>query len=65
MANKVSIDADECIGCETCVELCPDVFSFNSDTEKAEVRSDAAGDEDCAEEAAASCPASCITVEKE
>ena len=65
MANSVTIDADECIGCETCVELCPEVFSFDSDTEKAEVRADASGDEDCIEEAAASCPASCITIEKE
>ena len=30
MAKKVVIDTEECIGCETCVELCPDVFSFNA-----------------------------------
>ncbi len=40
MPNKVTIDTDECIGCQTCVELCPDVFSFDTETEKAEVRSE-------------------------
>ncbi len=30
---KVEIDADECVGCETCVELCPDIFAFNDDEE--------------------------------
>ena len=36
MAKKVVIDSDECIGCESCVELCAEVFSFNEDEEKAE-----------------------------
>ena len=65
MSNKVTIDTDECIGCQTCVELCPDVFSFDTETEKAEVRSEATGNEECIEDAADACPASCIIVEKE
>jgi ferredoxin len=28
MGKKVIIKTDECIGCETCVELCPEVFEF-------------------------------------
>ncbi|RUM47232.1 MAG: ferredoxin, partial [Desulfocapsa sp.] len=31
MAKQVEIDANECIGCETCVELCPDIFAFDED----------------------------------
>lgn len=27
---EVRIDQEECIVCETCVELCPDVFTFDS-----------------------------------
>ncbi len=65
MSMKVTIDTDECIGCQTCTELCPEAFSFDNDTEKAEVRPDMTGNEDCIEEAADACPVSCIHVEKE
>ena len=34
MPSKVTIDIDECIGCQTCVELCPEVFDFDLETEK-------------------------------
>jgi len=37
MAGEVIIDTEECIGCEACVELCPEVFAFDSDEEKASV----------------------------
>ena len=65
MAKKVSIDEDECIGCESCVEICPDVFSFNDDTDKAEVIDENMAEEDCVDEAVASCPAECIFVDEE
>lgn len=63
MATEVVIDQDECIGCEACVELCPSVFAFNDDEEKAYIIEGANGDEDCVDEAIASCPAECITKE--
>lgn len=63
MADQVIIDEDECIGCESCVELCPSVFTFNEDAEKAEVIEGADADEECVDEAIASCPAECITKE--
>ena len=65
MAKKVRIDEDECIGCESCVEICPDVFSFNDDTDKAEVIDENLAEEDCVDEAVASCPVECIFVEEE
>ncbi|MEJ2057922.1 MAG: ferredoxin, partial [Desulfofustis sp.] len=37
MAAQVVIDQEECIGCEACVELCPAVFQFDEDEEKASV----------------------------
>ena len=64
MSTKVTIDTDECIGCQTCVELCPEVFSFNNETDKAEILDEITGNEECIEEAAEACPASCIIVEK-
>ena len=63
MAKQVVIDTEECIGCETCVELCPEIFAFDEDTEKAVVIKPEGGDEDCIEEAVGSCPATCITYE--
>jgi len=63
MAKTVEINEDECVGCETCVELCPDIFGFNEDDEKAYVKLAEGGDEDCIEEAMGSCPAECISYE--
>ena len=63
MAKRVELDQDECLGCEACVEVCPDVFGFDEDTEKAYVIEGAESGGDCVEEAIASCPAECITWE--
>lgn len=63
MAKQVEIDAEECIGCETCVELCPDIFAFDEDTDKAVVIQAEGGDEDCIDETMASCPGECISYE--
>ncbi len=63
MAKQVVIDTDECIGCETCVELCPEVFAFDEDAEKAHVIKAEGGDEECIDEAVGSCPAGCISYE--
>jgi len=60
MGRKLVIDADECTGCETCVELCPEVFEFDEETETARVILPEGGPEDCIEEAIDSCPAECI-----
>ncbi len=63
MSKKVAIDQEECVGCETCVELCPEVFGFDDNEEKAYVIKEEGGDEACIDEAVGSCPASCITNE--
>ncbi|NOX25639.1 MAG: ferredoxin [Deltaproteobacteria bacterium] len=63
MSKQVILNQDECIGCQSCMEICPEVFGFNEEAEKAYVIDQDGGDADCAEEAAASCPAECITVE--
>ncbi|MDY0390690.1 ferredoxin [Desulfobulbus oligotrophicus] len=59
----VEIDREECLGCEACVEVCPEVFDFDASEGKAFVKDDVTGDEACIDEAIASCPASCITNE--
>ena len=61
----VFIDEDECIGCGTCEEICPEVFRLNTEIEKAEVIMPEGGPEDLIEEAIESCPTSCIYTEEE
>ena len=36
MSKKVAIDFEECIGCGSCHDLCPEVFGHNEEIEKAE-----------------------------
>ena len=61
---EIVIDKDECLGCEACVEACPDVFGFDEDEGKAYVIDGADAAADCVEEAIASCPGECISVEE-
>ena len=37
MSKTVYLDEEECIGCASCVEICPDVFQMKEGDEKAEV----------------------------
>lgn len=64
MGKKVVIETEECIGCQTCVEVCPDVFAFNEDEEKAYVIKEEGGPEDEIQEAIDSCPVECIEWEE-
>ncbi len=56
----IVIDDDACMGCESCVEICPDVFEMNADGDKATVINDSA-DDDCVDEAIDACPAEAIS----
>ena len=53
---KVIVDEEVCIGCETCTELCPEVFRMDEMKEKAEVIQSEGGSESCIEEAMEACP---------
>jgi ferredoxin len=63
MARKVILNEECCVGCGTCAELCPEVFEMDDDAEKARVVLPEGGDEECIEDAIASCPDSCIAWE--
>ena len=56
----ISIDSDECMGCESCVEICPEAFEMNDDGDKATVK-DEDCTADCVEEAIDACPAEAIS----
>jgi ferredoxin len=60
MAKTVVLDQDECIGCGSCEELCPDVFAMDEETELAHVLKPQGGDEACIDEAIETCPVDCI-----
>lgn len=64
MGKTVVIDTAECVGCESCVELCPEVFEFDDENEKAVVILPEGGDEECIEEAISTCPSECISWEE-
>jgi ferredoxin len=60
MGKRVVIETEECIGCESCVELCPDVFEFDEEAEKARVVLPEGGPKDCIDGAIETCPVECI-----
>ncbi|GAB6036765.1 ferredoxin [Fundidesulfovibrio butyratiphilus] len=55
---EVYVEQEECMGCESCVELCPAVFSMNDDGKAEAVNG--INPPDCAQEAVDACPAECI-----
>ena len=60
MSKRVYIDEEECIGCGTCEEICPEVFKFDETTEKAQVIKPEGGPEELITEAIETCPVDCI-----
>jgi ferredoxin len=60
MSKRVYLDQDECIGCGSCEEICPEVFELNEDKEKADVIKPEGGPEEQIQEAIDTCPVSCI-----
>ena len=60
MSRRVYIDKEECIGCGSCHDICPEVFEVNEEIEKARVIKSEGGPEDLILEAMGECPMSCI-----
>ena len=58
----IKIDEEACIGCELCVQVCPDAFEMNNDG-KSVVKPGVDENQDCVEEAIDTCPTSAIAKE--
>ena len=63
MGGTVAINEDECIGCETCCEMCPGVFQYDADANQAKVVNPTGASDDEIQAAIDACPASCISWE--
>ena len=57
------VDYDLCIGCGSCVEVCPEVFQVRDDEKAYVIGEDKCSTCDC-EEAANICPVEAITIEE-
>ena len=59
---KVKVDKNLCIGCGTCVSMCPEVFELDENN-KSQVKPGADMSKCDLKAVAAACPASAISVE--
>ncbi len=60
--SEVIIDTYLCNGCETCVEMYPDVFRIDEATEKVALVTTAPKITDALRQVAAFCPEKCIEI---
>jgi ferredoxin len=60
---KAIVNKDTCIGCELCVESCPEVFVMDGNVAKAKVDEVPAEFESACREAAKDCPVEAISIE--
>ena len=65
MRKTPVIDLSRCTDCESCLELCPDIFKRNPDTGLIEVVEHSEYSEEAVQEVISMCPADCITWEEE
>ncbi|MGC1404695.1 MAG: ferredoxin [Thermodesulfobacteriota bacterium] len=60
MSSIPVIETEDCVGCGSCVEICPQVFVLNESLEKAQVINLSGCTEEKIIEAIETCPVSCI-----
>lgn len=60
MSRIPVVEQDDCIGCEVCTQICPEVFSMNHAIEKSTVHNPQGASAEKIEQAMDSCPAACI-----
>ena len=62
---KAIVDEDACIGCELCVDTCPEVFQMNDDGFSEPIVDPIPSEaQDCAQEAADVCPVTAIEIQE-
>jgi len=61
---KVRVDKETCVGDETCVEICPEIFEMEEDVAVAKMEEVPEELEEKCKEAADSCPVEAIIIEE-
>ena len=61
---KVRVDEEACVGNETCVEICPEIFKMQGDVAAAKMEEVPEELEGACKEAAESCPVDAILIEE-
>jgi ferredoxin len=61
---KVRVDPEMCVGDETCVEICPEIFEMQEDVAVAKMEEVPEELEGKCKEAAESCPVEAILIEE-
>ncbi len=64
MSKRIIIDADECVACESCVEICPEVFQLEEGADVVIIIKETGGPEDLIQEAIDTCPVQCLAWEE-
>jgi ferredoxin len=60
---KVRVDQETCVGDETCVQVCPEIFEMNGDVAVAKMEEVPKDLEGKCKEAAEACPVEAIVIE--
>ncbi|MCX8118011.1 MAG: ferredoxin [Desulfobacterota bacterium] len=60
---KVTVDEETCIGCEACVDICPEVFEMSGDKAVVKVNEVPQDLVASCKEAAENCPVEAIQIE--
>jgi ferredoxin len=60
---KIRVDKEICVGDETCVEVCPELFEMEGDVAAAKMENVPKDLEEKVNEAATSCPVDAIIIE--
>ncbi len=61
---KANVDPELCVGCETCVEMCPDMFEMQGETAVAKSESVPDNLRESCLDAAGACPVEAIIIEE-
>ncbi len=63
---RIRVDKDLCIGCEACIDICPEVFEMQDDIASAKIEDEIPEDlDDAVREAAEACPSQAIEIEED
>lgn len=63
MTHKIKVDKESCIGCGSCVAICPEIFELDSEG-KSRAKVEELEELNCAQQAIEACTVNCISVSK-